>query len=64
MINEHMIDKSWEDFPFIQEEDGQRKKAICLQCEHMVEHLTCALCTCFLPSKIQLFMSKCDADKW
>ena len=45
MINEHMIDKSWEDFPFIQEEDGQRKKAICLQCEHMVEHLTCALCT-------------------
>lgn len=57
--------KTWEDYPFIKPEDGERKKAICLSCEHMIkETLTCALCNCFLPSKIQLFMSKCDADKW
>ena len=59
-----MINKNWEDFPFIDKEDGERKKAICLQCEYMVEHLTCSLCDCFLPSKIQLFKSTCSSNKW
>jgi hypothetical protein len=64
MINEQMVDKSWEDYPASNPEDAERKKAICLTCEHMVEHLTCDLCDCFLPSKIQLFMSTCGAGKW
>jgi len=64
MINGNMIDKSWEDFPCENVEEGERKKAICLGCEHNVEYLTCDLCDCFLPSKIQLFMSTCGAGKW
>jgi hypothetical protein len=64
MINEHMQDKIWEDFVFINKEDAERKKSICLSCEYMVAHLTCSLCDCFLPNKIQLHMSKCDANKW
>lgn len=64
MKNEQLKDQSWEDFPFLNKEDGERKKAICLSCQHMVDHLTCELCECFLPAKIQLFGSKCDADKW
>lgn len=56
---------SWEEYPFIKPEDGERKKAICLSCELFdPETLKCKSCDCFVPQRIQLYDSPCPEGKW
>jgi hypothetical protein len=59
------MDNIWDKIIFINKEDAERKKNICLLCDKAIGNKTiCSECGCIIPLKIQLTESKCPVGKW
>jgi hypothetical protein len=49
---------------FASEEEQARRRAICADCDHLVNTNTCTVCGCNLKYKTKLEVWKCDIGKW
>ena len=49
---------------FVSKEIAKTRYQFCKECDHFTAVKVCAKCSCFMPAKVVLSLSKCPINKW